>query len=163
MKPLYSLIMVLIYTTVVQSQIQSIIGNTGGEFKNSEFTIEFTLGETMINTYSNNRQVITQGFHQPDIFLSTSIVSFDDLEFELNTYPNPFHDQFTITVKGENLPKMIVELVDINGRSILNKKLTGYEQDMLIDVSTLISGVYILKYTDETNRIITTEKLLKLN
>jgi len=162
MKPLYALILVLIYTTIVQSQVQSVIGNTGGSLEKDGLVIEFTLGETIINTFSNNRHVITQGFHQPDIKLSTATIAHKGNTFDVTVFPNPFQLEFIIALEGDEHPVRRIDLIDINGRVIYTERQSSIASNIKIDGSSYNPGIYFLQYRDASGYLIYSEKILKL-
>lgn len=47
---------------------QEVISTQGDSYTNSNGTIDFTIGETVINTFTNGNTTLTQGFHQPNNF-----------------------------------------------------------------------------------------------
>jgi hypothetical protein len=67
--------MKLFYTTLLsvvafcaltaQQLTPSVIATSGSSFQSSEFSLDYTLGETFVATLSNGSNVLTQGFHQP--------------------------------------------------------------------------------------------------
>tara|TARA_B110000459_G_scaffold106599_1_gene118371 strand:- start:412 stop:585 length:174 start_codon:yes stop_codon:yes gene_type:complete len=39
--------------------------------------MDYTLGEIVIETFSNNANILTQGFHQEDLKITTAVVNLD--------------------------------------------------------------------------------------
>ncbi|MFY8097697.1 MAG: T9SS type A sorting domain-containing protein, partial [Flavobacterium sp.] len=81
--------------------------------------------------------------------LSTS--DFDQNNLEVALYPNPVQDILNINV--DNAIKS-VEIYNIQGQKVLNS--TSNE----VDMSSLNSGIYLVKITDENNSI-ATKKVVK--
>ena len=67
MKFFYSffLAVLCINGATAQQLSPSVIASAGGSFQSTEFSLDYTLGETFITTLSNGQNILTQGFHQP--------------------------------------------------------------------------------------------------
>ncbi len=61
--------------SIAQSLTHSAIVSAGGSVKNSNFEINYSIGQAFTATLSNNSFNLTQGFQQPNFSLSISIVS----------------------------------------------------------------------------------------
>lgn len=73
----------------------------------------------------------------------------------IKTYPNPVSSTLYVETDGNAQ----VEILDLNGRLILNKNINS--SDNRIDVSTIQNGLYIIKVIQSNN--IFTSKILKAN
>jgi len=84
------------------------------------------------------------------------IVGVQELEWETNIsiFPNPFNN--SINVENTNDENFFVELYDINGKRLLEQKITNKQSN--IDTQVLTNGVYLLKisssYGTKTFRLI---------
>ncbi|CAN5133383.1 hypothetical protein BH11BAC6_BH11BAC6_01020 [soil metagenome] len=63
----------------------------------------------------------------------------------LKASPNPAKDQITVLGLAAG-PTNYIELTDLNGRSLLKKKVNGSNET--INISSYSSGIYILRYFD---------------
>lgn len=72
-------------------------------------------------------------------------------------YPNPTTGIITITSQ-RNLGEAKLELVDINGRTVL-KRSTNLSRNVELDISSLQSGIYVLKIVGEYGS--TNHKIIK--
>ena len=61
-------------------------------------------------------------------------------------YPDPATDKIAIKLSDEKAGG-IVSLVNLEGQQVLQQKLTG--SNTIIDISTLHSGVYLVKMVGE--------------
>ena len=75
---------------------------------------------------------------------------------ELSIYPNPAENTINITYSNF-IGKEVLQIFDTNGRLIVNKSLEGVST--LVDVSSLQSGIYVLKIED-SKRQLTSKKLI---
>ncbi|QOD59664.1 T9SS type A sorting domain-containing protein [Polaribacter haliotis] len=75
----------------------------------------------------------------------TASVSRNEIE-GFTTYPNPItNNEFTIT--SSNSSKKQVAIFNVLGKNVLSSSFTGTKSTL--DVSTISSGIYILKVTEE--------------
>jgi hypothetical protein len=68
----------------------------------------------------------------------------------LDAYPNPTTGSFTIKFTPENTNRIAVKIFDVNGKIILDKVLsnTNSEVSELINIESLVNGVYFVSVTD---------------
>jgi hypothetical protein len=78
-------------------------------------------------------------------FVITDIENKTQLNFKV--YPNPVKDYLTIENSNFNIKS--IELIEINGRLIINK--TTSEQKIKLELGSLKSGLYILKINSIDN------------
>lgn len=71
-------------------------------------------------------------------------------------YPNPA-DQFVVVYNYVNLPRIAL-LFDLSGRML--QRITLNKQASRINTGNLKPGLYIIKVTDENNKMIRTEKII---
>ena len=83
-----------------------------------------------------------------------STVQFKSANNLLFGYPNPAENKISITNNLDFGENAILEVFDINGKKVLEKNVIGENGDINLDVSNLISGVYIYKIKGETNKFI---------
>jgi hypothetical protein len=87
--------------------------------------------------------------------------SIDDVVFEgFNLFPNPTKGEFTLNLKVINTDEVSVQLFDIRGRLIDEKKyyntITNFSKKMFFDKAS--SGLYLLRVTNGNKQ--TTRKLI---
>jgi hypothetical protein len=133
----------------VQNQVLSSSGNS---FTVANTTIDFTLGETITNSFSiGSSNFITQGFQQPIrkkiiIDVDNNLSSNDELDgFHISAYPNPFHSKLIIEIT--EYKELFLEVIDLTGRVIYNSQLSELVNS--VDLSSFNSGNYYLNvYND---------------
>lgn len=140
----------------------NIDGNLSGKFNESD-ELEVLLDTNGIDTdrgmrtaaiitnmVSNNKLEMIVGnycggleYFNGQVDVNTSIQGITDSE-KLNIYPNPAVDKIVV-----ELPKNTIEveftIYDIKGSSLLNKKYRISSSCVIIDISSLKDGYYILK------------------
>jgi hypothetical protein len=85
----------------------------------------------------------------------TSVNGPDNAEYLIS--PNPFNDQFIITVKNDHSEKQI-SICSISGKKIYETRLMG--QVASISLPTISSGLYILNVVDQ-NGVSHKQKIIK--
>ena len=115
----------------------SVIGSAGASFSNSTFSTDLTVGEVMIETFSNI-SIITQGFHQGIEDINSDVVNLD---INTKVYPNPTTNFLIIELEQNVNAELLV--YDINGKIVIKDKLNN-EQQKQLDFSFLNQGNYLL-------------------
>lgn len=160
-----------------QSIQNKVIASGGATYVKPTAQLEFTLGETFVQTFTKSTAIITQGFHQPSLtvaritdepnseeVMSETIPVRDMPEpanFKFNAYPNPVTNLLYIEANGDYRGKAAVIVMDANGRTVQEVTLDGSQTT--IDFSGSAPGTYLLRVVDssfgakETFRVIKTE------
>ena len=143
-----------ILTTV--SFAQEVISTQGESYVTANASIDFTIGEVVINTGTDGTNNLTQGFHQSSWnFLGQYN---HGLSFEAIIFPNPTEDIMNIKAsKFENISYM---LFDSMGKLVLSGKLLGEETP--IQVSELAAGCYSVTLNNASQSL-KTFKLIKMH
>lgn len=78
--------------------------------------------------------------------LPLAIENVDPKYFTIDAYPNPVSNQLHLKVNGTVKGNAQIFLFDISGKMILQSAIT--ENEHSVDMTSLSSGLYILKYVD---------------
>ncbi len=161
-KKLYCYFFFLLISSIGFSQnvSLSIVSAQGGFDKTENISLEWTLGESFIETVNHQNEIYTQGFHQP--FLNNRLELQDQsFDFDILISPNPVYSHINISVITSVNSQLIISLYDIYGRYI--KQISAFTTDSLIDMNVdgLSSGAYILKISDIEGSINQTHKIIK--
>lgn len=90
----------------------------GGEYEGAAQSISWTIGEPCSEAFTSGGEIITQGFHQPEINLSTSIASDDAENGMLSVYPNPVSQYINLNFEGLLPGGYVAELYSLTGALI---------------------------------------------
>ena len=146
----------------VNLSAQEVISTGGDYYQHPNGTISFTIGETVVETFTNGA-ILTQGFQQDyENILSTEFLTSD---YFFEVFPNPFSSEISIKYKPENTGEYLVELKDASGKTIYNGNFffstSNFNQQ--ISVSSLTSGIYFLQLRELNTGEIAIFKLTKIN
>ncbi|MFT6245198.1 MAG: hypothetical protein ACJA0U_001805 [Salibacteraceae bacterium] len=141
--------------TTSSIQAQEVISTQGDSYSNSSGSIDFTIGEVVINTVSDGSYDMTQGFHQTN----WNFVGLEDHapNYEALVFPNPTTE--VLNIKTSLFENVSYTLFDAQGRVVIQSKLTGSLTSL--QVSQLAPGNYTLLLTDAFDKSLKTFKLIK--
>jgi hypothetical protein len=124
--------------TLATSFAQEVVSTQGDSYSNSSGSIDFTIGEVVINTVSDGTNDLTQGFHQTHWYF----LELEDYvpEFEASIYPNPTEDVLNIRTPYFDDARYV--LYDERGRIVAEGLLP--QEVTSIPVSHLLPGAYEL-------------------
>lgn len=136
---------------------QEVLVVSGGDVLGNG-NISFTVGQLFTNTNTSSSGSISEGIQQSIELYTLNISSLNPSEVKANLFPNPTSDFVMLSIKNSNITDLFYELFDVNGRSILSKKIS--QSDSPISLQNFASGIYILK-VNQSNKTLKTFKLLK--
>lgn len=127
------------YTTssIGQSLRQDVIGTCGSSYADNGLIWSYTVGESVIETYTGSNVIINQGFHQTGIEVVNACD--DQLLDVVKLYPNPASQQFTVETEGT----MSYVIYNVQGMKVLSGVLSAYYNT--IKVSGLVNGLYFMQ------------------
>ena len=118
---------------------QEVISSQGETYSNAAGSIDFTIGEVIINTGTNGTNDLTQGFHQTN----WKFLGVEDFapNFQAIIFPNPTQD--VLNIKTSVFENVTYTLYDAQGKLVLQNILSAEQTP--IQVSQLAPGAYSLE------------------
>ena len=138
MKKLLLILLCLPMIGFGQVTTPSVVSSSGDSYNNGGFIMDYTLGEIVVETFSNNANILTQGFHQGVIKVNTSV---ENIDIKTKVYPNPTTNFLIVELEKNVNAELLV--YDINGKIVIKGKLNE-EQKKQLDFSFLNQGNYFL-------------------
>lgn len=125
-----------------QSIERQVIASGGEAMSNTTGSIEFTLGEPVIQTMNNVsvNSTLTNGFHQTTI--SVTQVSENLNSVGLRVFPNPANELVHVMF-NEVQKNGLIELFDMSGRLVQSHIINDRSFDL--NVASYADGTYYLK------------------
>lgn len=143
---------------------RSVIAASGNEFIADSKSINFLVGETIVETFSTSNLILTQGFIQPNSIV-VGIKTTKQNDLNVNVYPNPVKSTFIVDFNELIQPSINysfwLSIYDIYGRVIEKHKIDKGKTE--IDITNLPEEVYVLKVTHENSGLNATFLLKKVN
>ena len=133
----------------------SVISSTGGSASAGTVKMDYTLGETVIETFTTGGNTLTQGFHQTNL----TLVAIENVELfaEITIYPNPTSELVNIDIP-QNYSLLDINMFDVTGKFLKNQA-NAYGK-VTFDVSCLATGTYYLQVINQKNEQTKTFKLI---
>ena len=161
-RKLYIIILLAIVNSGFSQNLSQNIIAAQGEFNKTEsMTLEWTLGESFIETLDLENKIISQGFHQP--FLGKDFNQITRLKnpFNIEIYPNPTSLFLNVFMDVENDSSLDVKFFVISGRIVKYISASGNNSKLFLNISDLASGIYFLKISNSDGLIAVTKKIIK--
>lgn len=154
----------LIISTFCFSQelSHSVIAAQGDFDQIENMTLEWTLGESFIETAVTTNRIYTQGFHQP--FLTATRLDTESLESnpsDIVLFPNPVESLLYVYLKSSQSTTLHISIYDVSGKLIKQQTILETDHKSTLDVSELSSGVYLMKFSNAEGTLIETHRIVK--
>lgn len=133
---------------------QEVVSTQGDSYSNGSGSIDFTLGEVIIETGTDGTNDLTQGFHQTN----WNFLGVDDFDpnYQAVIFPNPTED--VLNIRTSTFENVTYTLYDAQGKIVMQDVLSAEQTP--IQVSQLALGNYSLTLNNETQNL-KTFKLIK--
>jgi len=128
-----------------QSISTDVISSAGETFESNEYTLDWTVGEGVVDFLFAEGKTLSLGFHQTDIILAN--LSEDITESVSKVFPNPTQNHITIEY-GDKDRELSITITDLLGRKYLEKKVLS-ESSVEIDMTDFPNGNYLLEIMTE--------------
>ncbi len=147
-----------------------IISSAGDISKTNSISLEWTLGEPVIESSKTLDKHYTQGFHQT-YFKVISIISAKNeslaSDYSMTIFPNPVEGVLELRISSENLlqdeiGKVDLFLFNVIGQQLLAQKTNEKSASTFVDMTTFPSGTYFLKAQKENGVILKSFKIIKV-
>ena len=158
MRKLLLILAVAVVPVAMKAQMltPTVIASTGGFSSNANGSLSYTVGEmTMVQTFSANGNILTQGFQQPNDNI-TGLIDLTQDEFgSFVVYPNPAVDNMWFGFQLPEEGKVQITLYDAIGQKISDVYHTSYDNGKIVEqlnVSAYAAGVYMLTMNFVSNK-----------
>lgn len=149
----------LIFVFSVSAQVkQEVIASAGGYDTNGGLSISWTLGETIIPTFTNGDLVLTHGFQQ-QLLVTTVEENLEEL-VHVKVFPNPASDNVNIKFESPVEGEISLTIIDAQGRLIKTDFIEPAMLEKQINLQDLPAGIYYLRLTK--GKLVNVYKVVKL-
>ena len=136
--------------------------STGGSGAQGNYQVSWTVGETVISTISSASNVLTQGFHQPDVCNTVSTANLDLEALHLEVFPNPTSSNLTIRYNDVPQTSLQVLAFDVLGNRILQPLTLETPEGTILDTTGWQPGIYFLQIQDNQSKASATIRVVRL-
>lgn len=137
-----------------------LISVSGGSYENSAKSIDWVIGETIIETICSAHTVLTQGLLQPSVKKESST----DTERliggkQVKIYPNPFSSEVNIQLTLNTEDAYHLQFVSLEGKLIKEEQIK--DGQTVLHTESLLSGMYILNIYSPKGNLLHSSKVFK--
>jgi len=147
MKFIVSLICMLAALSVCSQKMhhQMISSQSTSSVTSSGIQVKQTVGQISATGNFSGKFSIQQGYQQSNwpAYLATS------KDIAISSYPNPFTQFINFKFIGSNATKVLIQIFDINGKSVYLKEHAVENKLFRIALSKLAIGVYLVKVKNQ--------------
>lgn len=148
-------IFLMLLLSVHSTKSQEVISTSGDYFEFSGGSVSWTICEVMTETFTDGTTILTQGFQQSKLSVST-VEELQDLSFSIQLYPNPTKEIVHLTI--EDFTNTSFQLFDFQGKLLHEANIMSKETELRM--SDYSNAAYFLKLIKD-NTIIGTYRILK--
>lgn len=128
---------------ILFAQLQrQMISSQGNTFKSDNLIVTQTIGQqSIIGNYNVANFHYNQGFQQP---FWNRLIQSNQPDFQADYFPNPFTDKITFRFTNLNNEPFEINIFDTSGRLVFNAKQNLNEDLLVLDLTELPSGSYLV-------------------
>ena len=155
------LLLFVCFLSKAQSTSPDVIATSGDYFSNANYSVAWTLGETMGETYSSVNNYLTQGFNQPN-YGTLTFTESSNSGIGIITFPNPVINDLTISF-GNSKGNYLVKLFDAIGNLLSAESVSANENfTHLLSFKKYSSGVYLIQILNNNTISKTSYTIIKV-
>lgn len=134
------------------AQTENVISSGGHTIQNSQGSLTWTIGETVVNTIESPDVHLTQGFNQGWLnFLN--IENFSE-NINITVFPNPATHYINI----ESDKKSDITIYNASSKIVRNVSI---EKEDTVDLTDLAPGIYFIDFTVKNNKVKTIKIIIQ--
>ncbi len=146
---LFTSLIFLVKFSIAQSLSPLIISTSGTSFTNSSSQLDWTIGEPVTAALSNSNNLLSQGFHQPNLL--TTAINDVPADYSVTLFPNPAVDFVTLQIQNLLNEVLIIDLYTIEGKLLKSQQINS-STHLQIDMTAYNSGTYLLSIKNNASK-----------
>ena len=147
-----------------QTTTPNVVATSGDFYTSPAGSLSWTLGEVSVETFSAGNTILTQGFQQPVNLFTTGIGSAEIVS-SISAYPSPVLNILSLDFNKNVSGNVKIEVFDMKGMLVYTETVltTVKENSLKLNFSEYSQGIYLLKFSDSSNKNPQTIKIFKTN
>jgi hypothetical protein len=149
-----------------------VIAAAGGTGTLGNISLEWTLGDLSTQSVIGGHTMYTEGFHQPTLIVKIIEKEIQSAPLDsdawtetapnIKVYPNPVGSELNVVLDGVKDIEFRAQLIDVNGKLIMQKIANTRDQTMQFDMSQHANGLYVLHFVSIDGVIIKAFEIVKI-
>jgi len=133
----------------------------------ARWSIEFTIGEVLVDPLHGSKKRLTQGLHQGFLLIPKSNFNFpavvqEGIRERFAVFPNPFVNNISVNWNFEEEKNLLFEVYSLDGRRVFSTRENSASSQLLIQLNNLKPQTYILRVSDPSKGFLETHRIVKL-
>lgn len=131
---------------IAQRLSPSVLAASGGTARTQTMTLDWTLGESVVETAATSDRLYTQGFHQPMLQVTEQPnLTGSDAGYQFTVAPNPVVSYLKIDISAPESSPLQLLLTDLLGRQYNLPVVPASTRSTQIDMTLFPAGTYLLR------------------
>ncbi|MBO0936048.1 T9SS type A sorting domain-containing protein [Fibrella sp. HMF5335] len=140
----------------------SVLAAGGGSARTATMSLDWTVGEAVVETATTSTRLYTQGFHQPLLQVSEPpTLKVEAAGYSFTIAPNPVATNLTLGIAAPESSPLKLLLTDMNGRQYSLPIVPANTTSTQIDMTTFPAGIYLLRIGKTDGPQLKAYKILK--
>ena len=135
-----------------------VISSAGDYQEAGGYSISWTLGEPVTETFTGVDNILTQGFQQTNLVV-ISVSETPSLDWSV--FPNPTADILNIQFPAPTSKNLTISLFDVNGRLVSQEVLTAGTSSHKIDFSGFAAARYQISIGEKKRKPLAVYTIIK--
>ena len=139
----------LMFALSLQAQIiQEVIASAGGYNSSGEVLLSWTLGETVVPTFSSHdgSVIITHGFQQQ--LIVTAVEENINEPVSIKVFPNPVSEVLNLQFNTPVEREINIDILDFQGKLVRSDFIGPSVTNKQINLQEIPAGIYYLRLSD---------------
>jgi len=130
-----------------QTTGHELIGSAGDCFTGTGYQLDWSIGESVTSTFSDESYLLAQGFQQHVYTVGTIVEDPATGGPTFSLYPNPVTGHIFLQIEGELPDGLRYKLFDIKGVMLIDREM--FDNPVSLDLSAFANGTYLLSVEHE--------------
>jgi len=145
-----------------QSIAPQSVNSAGTKMSQNNGSLSFTLGELAVLTQTDSDgNTLGSGFTAGATVTTVSIQEPNVSVLSVKVFPNPTTELVNIQINYSSLEQVIVSINDLQGKEVYNGKYAGISNTIGVNITSYVSGTYVLSLKNKNNEVLGTYKIIK--
>ena len=155
---IFIIILMLSNKGLSQQLSRQVVASLGNTYQNENISLSMTLGEPVVETFSANGLILSQGFQQSETTVSSTSIE-DNVTDKVKIYPNPAEEVVYLDIADSQNKIKTIELYNLKGEKLKIKRDFEEQEITKISIEDIPSGIYFIRLINK--KTATTYKLIK--
>jgi hypothetical protein len=141
-----TLVLAGIYTCKSQTVTPVLLSNDGDYTTLVNGSISWSIGEPVSETYTGPLNILTMGFHQPELAIQV-LIQEQGADAQILVFPNPVKEMLNVNMSGLAEGNYKFEMTDAIGKILFTKEaeITQSNHSFELRVNEVAAGNYFLR------------------